>query len=447
MKIMKKRTMFTMMTAAAITAAMMSGTMSASAVATFPASEDSKGVVALETSDNQLTFHKDIMIHNDIANAVVYGPNITYTYSAAPATVGAGTTVKDDKGNSTHVKQGVSDSVSFTDPEAEFTSESSVTLAGGKYIATDGVTLAVALDKFSSAGIYRYEITETVDAADLTAASITRDSTNYSAKRYLDVYIKNGTSGLEVAGYVMFHASESDISFDASTNPKVNTQNKTDGFDADDNSTTSSSTQNGGNMADHYYTYNYEVDKTIKGDLADKLHEFPFTIQANGAAATPFTVEAAGHAHISGDATTGAVNTALNATIADGGSVKLIGLPADVTIAVTETNDTGDEYKSYIQNPAKDSEASKHTLGTADTNKTYGFTAENLTNYSDNKTSAPAKLTTWGEKTTFTNTLDSISPTGVVMMVAPYAIMLAAAGFFILVFLKNRRKDESAGTI
>ena len=82
---MKKRTMFTMMTAAAITAAMMSSTMSASAASMADATKGVLTVDANTTEPNKLTFTKDIVIHNEKADATVYGPAITYTYEIAKA--------------------------------------------------------------------------------------------------------------------------------------------------------------------------------------------------------------------------------------------------------------------------------------------------------------------------------------------------------------------------
>ena len=235
----------------------------------------------------------------------------------------------------------------------------------------------------------------------------------------------------------MFHDSDSTISFDAAANPKVNVEKKTDGYDADDDTTTSSSTQNGGNMADHYYTYNYDLKKVIAGDLADKTHQFAFAIDTSGAAATYAVTKSATNATAPA---TGTVGTPLPVSLADQGTVKLIGLPANTTVLVTETNNTSDKYKTDIAFPTV-------AQATVDKNGTIAFDQTDLTNYGTNQKTQPTKTPALGTQTTFTNTLDSISPTGVVMMVAPYAIMLAAAGFFILVFLKNRRKDESAGTI
>lgn len=442
---MKKRTMFTMLTAAAITAAMMSSTMSASAASMADATKGVLKVDANTTEPNKLTFTKDIVIHNEKADATVYGPGITYTYDVAPAAGGA--TVKDSAANVAVVKQGVADGVTFTanKDKAVFTNTETFTMSDGKYVASKELELSIDLDKFTSAGIYRYEISESTAANAITDASIYRDE-QYSAKRYLDVYIRNTTDGLEVYGYVMFH-DEASTSFDGTDSTNGKTEKKTDGYDASDDSGDSTSTQNGGDMADHYYTYNYELEKVVEGALGDKAHPFPFEITTAGYAAN-YKVETTGTL-VSG-VTDGAatVGQKVEVKLTNGQNITLIGLPADVTISTKETNDTADTYKVKAVTPAIE-EASKPA------NQTASFEAKNLTTYAAEMAKATRVAPTRNAedfgaaaaKNTFTNTLDSISPTGVVMMVAPYAIMLAAAGFFILVFLKNRRKDESAGTI
>ena len=446
MKIMKKRTMFTMLTAAAITAAMMSSTMSASAASMADATEGVLTVDANTTEPNKLTFTKDIVIHNEKADATVYGPGITYTYEIAKAAGGA--TVKDSAGNVAVVKQGVDNGVTFTTNknQAVFANTETFTMSEGKYVASKELELSIDLDQFTSAGIYRYEISESTDDNAITGASIYRDE-NYSDKRYLDVYIRNTTDGkLEVYGYVMFHDGAS-TSFDGSVSTNGNTEKKTDGYDASDDSGSGTGTQDGGDMADHYYTYNYELEKVVAGALGDKAHPFPFEITTAGYAAN-YKVETTGTL-VSG-VTDGAatVGQKVEVKLANGQNITLIGLPADVTISTKETNDTADTYKVKAVTPAIE-ETSKPA------NQTASFEAKKLTTYAAEMAKATRVAPTRNAddfgaaaaKNTFTNTLDSISPTGVVMMVAPYAIMLAAAGFFILVFLKNRRKDESAGTI
>ena len=49
--------------------------------------------------------------------------------------------------------------------------------------------------------------------------------------------------------------------------------------------------------------------------------------------------------------------------------------------------------------------------------------------------------------TKFTNKLDDMSPTGVILTAAPYAIMLGVALFFIALYMRNKKKDESENTI
>lgn len=426
---MKKKTMFTMLTAAAITTALLSNAMTA-----FAANMNNASNGVLTTNENTLTFQKDIVVHNeDTSVTSVYGPTVSYTYAIAAAEVGTETSIKDSGGNVSHVKAGIPAAVSFTDNQAEFTT-AAVALTGGDGVVSDDVALSFTPSAFGAAGIYRYKITET--HGDLTAACITR-SAHYSADRYLDVYVENDAGGeLKISAYVMFHDADT-TSFDATDNTSGNTEKKTDGYDADDDSTSTDPT-GGGDMADHYYTYNYSLKKEITGGLADKTHQFPFTIETTGFVTT-YSVEKSAQNATAPE--TGTVGTDLSVALANDGTVRLVGLPANATVKVTETNDTPDTYKTSAANPTV-------AQASVESGRTLGFDAAvNLTDYATNQTAEPGKDTALGTETVFTNELASISPTGVVLAVAPYAIMLAAAAFFILMFAKNRKKDESVGTI
>ncbi|MCR5110016.1 MAG: QVPTGV class sortase B protein-sorting domain-containing protein [Ruminococcus sp.] len=463
---MKKRSMITMISAAAMTLTMAGMTSMNAMAVTMP--DNSKGVVVSSTTSgdySSLTFKKDIVVHNEDTNysGNVIGPVIKYNYQIAPVTV-TSAKVKDASGNEQNVTSGVANAVSFTstgaDNQAVFNG-ASVQLTGGKATVSDNVTVVVDATKFAGAGIYRYKITESVDTTTpIDGAGVTRDTDKYSDDRYLDIYVQNGTSGLEVYAYVMFHSSTAtpgDTSFAeaTSTDPAVNVDQKTIGYDGDDTSSSSSTTPGfddpvQGDMADHYYTFNYTLTKSITGTLADKTHKFPFQIEVSSeigksksskeyaitktgepTAPDTFTLDADGKATI-GDLT----NTKL--AIADAQAVTLYGLPVDATVKVTEKNDTDDKYKSNYQNTTGDASAVTDVAKDG----TYGFSsALNLTDYASNNNTKTKPNT---EDTTFTNNLPAVSPTGVAMAVAPFAIMGGAAVGFVLLASRNRKKDESA---
>ena len=127
-----------------------------------------------------------------------------------------------------------------------------------------------------------------------------------------------------------------------------------------------------------------------------------------------------------------AISGGWSAKIADGASIQYVGIPAGTRISITETNDvTGAVYRVETSGADKELEG------------------ENI--YKD-ATSSAAGITigeTAGQKVdanrdvTFTNTLQQISPTGVVLRVAPYILMLAA-GVVLLVIARRRRTANEA---
>jgi hypothetical protein len=231
------------------------------------------------------------------------------------------------------------------------------------------------------------------------------------------------------------------------------TGNKTDGYDSDDQTNESSSigtsTQD---MADHYYTYNYDVTKEINGALADKTHQFPFTVntsQPEGSTAGQTFFVTKNKTAIDDDASTGTIAQDVSQTLANGETLYLIGLAANTSITkVMEENDTADTYQSVAENPLVQSKsvAANATFGFDSTAADATVTPYALTNYAEDTNSKPTANSAITD-TKFTNSLEDISPTGVVLTVAPYAIMLGIAVFFVAVFIRNKKKDEYENTI
>ena len=422
-----------MLSVLAVSATMLTANLTANA-ANMSSAEN--GV--LVTSDTSLTFTKDIVVHNEENVASIYGPTITYNYSIAPYEVTNADTITDSEGKTVKAKTGITGGVSLTDNTAVFTSTEPINLENGKKVISDNLVAAVDLTKFEAAGVYRYKITETPEAGGLAAADIIRDTDNYSADRYLDVYIKNGDSGLEVSAFVMFHKGDSEsMTIDGKDNTTT-TLKKTTGYDSGDNNGSGSSDSDDGNMADKYYTYNYTVKKNITGTLADKKHEFPFTVKttASGKAGQKFFVK-----KNDADAPLGTIGTDVKPGLADGDTLKLIGLPASATVAVSETNDTIDSYKGSAVKPNITAKLLDETNG-----KTLGFNATALTDYTSSSKDEPTKNADI-TGTEFTNALEEMSPTGVILTYIPYAIMLGAALLFIAMFIRNKKKDEYENTI
>lgn len=459
MKIMKKTRLFSMLSAAAVTTAMLTTGLTAGAV-TMP-TDGVMNITSTTEAPNTILFYKDIVIHNEEKLngeyvTQVYGPSITYEYEIAPAQGAELSTITDANGKTVTAKKGPDNGVKMQEGNktAVFTSKV-IKLTNGVGTDTDSVGLKVDPDSFTGAGVYRYKITEKDSGGARKNASITRDETKYSAERYLDVYVKNGTDGLEITGYVMFHKGNSETTpmVINGTTENNTTGNKTDGYDSDDQTNESSSSGTSTqDMADHYYTYNYDVTKEITGALADKTHQFPFTVntsQPEGSTAGKTFYVTKNETAIDDDASTGTITQDVSQNLADGETLYLIGLAANTSITkVMEENDTADTYKSVAENPLVQSKsvAANATFGFDSTAADATVTPYALTNYAEDTNSKPTANSAITD-TKFTNSLEDISPTGVVLTVAPYAIMLGIAVFFVAVFIRNKKKDEYENTI
>ncbi len=443
---MKKTTLVSLIASFAVTATMLTAGFPAYAVSMTDATNGVLTVSDTETAPNTLTFTKEIAVFNDDAENVnsVYGPTITYNYKIEPYTVSASDTVTDANGVTVAAKSGIDEGVTLTDAVARFVSES-VELDNGMAVIHDDLTASVNLAVFETAGagagIYRYKITEALSDDARESAGVTRDSDNYSRIRYLDVYLKNTDDGLAVSAYVMFHVGSNEsttIDGTEEATAATDTQKKTTGYDSGDNNGEAPSTNGDGNMGDKYYTYNYEVEKEITGSLADKTHKFQFLIETTASANAGQKFNIIKPETPANTTEEGEIGTNISVDLADGDKIRITGLPATATVKVTETNNTADTYKTTI-------EGQNVTDATVASGATIGFDAKALTNYTVEGKTKPDQ-TAGLDSTKFINKLEDISPTGVILTVAPYAFMLGAACFFIALYLKNKKREE-AGTM
>ena len=452
--------------------------------------------------DNKaIMIEKDIVAYNP-DESYIYGPYISYTYTITAGTANVSVTdaTTDHSsgvssvatthegiiaGLSVNGTTGTTGTISWTN--ADILEASAAGTANKKYLTLDfsGVV-------FTEPGIYRYTITETEHTdAEYTAAGVTESSGSHI--RYLDVYVMrsdnfdpthDGTTGHEyvagdwrVYGYVCVY-NDSTAIVDGDTNHAV----KTNGF--------APGTSDGGTTqitADEYHTYNLTLTKDLVGDSTMIAHQFPFAVAfdtTNGggtnnpingtfqliaetdgtySSLTTATV-AAGTATVNNTETTAAIEkvggavalasfaNAGNPKIADGnattgttaGKIKYIGIPNGVIASVTETNDNaGTTYTASVkEDDTTDAGTTLASVTITSTTGTMG-TSNNSASIDDGETATrTAAVSNNNVAIEFTNTLALISPTGLVLRFAPYALILLGGVALLIIAMKRKGHKE-----
>ena len=258
------------------------------------------------------------------------------------------------------------------------------------------------MTKFDAPGIYYYELTATVPQV----TGLQAKNETYIVK----VYVKNNANmtGYEISNVTMYKDAEYE-------NPE----------DADDSKI---GDLTGNDSAATYTAEALTLTKALAGDMANKSDVFGFTIviedpdvnkyasqvkySVNGVESEDpvvFTEE--------GVAT---VTVPANAGIGDKQSIIVYGVPTGADVTITEA-DKGYNNGHEITND-------------------YSTSWENATKAESNDKIATTEVE--DTKTVkVTNTKDAVTPTGIAMDIAPYALLvvIAAAGCF--VFLRKRNED------
>lgn len=169
-------------------------------------------------------------------------------------------------------------------------------------------------------------------------------------------------------------------------------------------------------------THDLTVTKNVTGKLGNRSKGFEFTIKitADGEGQKAGTkekyfVETTGTITSSSSSSTIEDDAELKVTLKDGEYVKIYGLSPKDTYSVTETDYTSDGYTTSYQ--VNDEKAIK------------GRVASNVMEKAD-------------KNITYTNDKDTTTPGGVIMTIAPYALMVVLAGAFAVVFLTRRNRAE-----
>ena len=202
--------------------------------------------------------------------------------------------------------------------------------------------------------------------------------------RDLYVYVTNGTDGLVVSNVVLTKTTE------------VNGEEKTD--------KTEEWVNDYGKNNDTIH--NVKVIKAVAGNQGNKDKLFDFKVGVTGAANEKYKVVYAETKNGATQEVTVESGAALiTISIKDTGYIQIYGLSAKDEYTIQEENYSGDGYTTTGNNVVA------------------------------NKTSVNVEKTV-------TNTKDIATPGGVIMTIAPYALMLVVAGAFAVVFLSRRNRAE-----
>lgn len=393
---------------------------------------------------NTVNIKKELISYNATSTSV-HAPAFTYVYTVTPATI-SNQTVTDETGDhasgsavTAPVNAGLTKGLTVNGGDAGTT-----TSAVGQLVFTNTNTLNssaagttntydIPLDfsgvTFKQPGVYRYKIDETLlphgnnEPTTYAGIDVEDGGTN---TLYLDVYVDGE---LKIYGYVCMSA-------DGNVDPDTDT--KTNGFVG----------VNKG--ADEYYTYDLVLSKDVVNDsYAESNVAFPFTVIFSNPQifTTTYTIT-----ETAGNGSTGISPAAASAPtwsgvakVKDGGAITYSGIPAGVDVDVYETNIVAGVTYTV---------ATSVNGGTAvtDNNVSWGTTPESATAqaaqkpaYESTKASVDTSMyannaagTTAKQTVAITNTLLLISPTGVVLRIAPYALILAAG--IVLLLISRRRK-------
>ena len=285
----------------------------------------------------------------------------------------------------------------------------------GSAILTGSFKLSIDPSKFTHAGVYKYVVKEEALATPIEGLDIDSNA------RYLYVYVENpenGETGMQVVGAVVKDATGKTDNF---TNTYLN------------NGTT--------DKVNELY-----ISKTVTGQLGSKSEEFAFTIiissnvgvtGAEGTAEQYYAVvekwDTKGSADTSDDewvtdtqaagTTAGVITlnsglTPNNFKLKDNQRLHIYGLSDHDQYTIVETAAGQNGYTTSVDAGIGNDPSTDNKTVTGDVDPTGSI-----------------------QNIVYTNRRDSVTPTGVLLNVAPYALMviIAAAGCF--VFLRKRRDD------
>ena len=369
-------------------------------------------------------------VHTD---GMTLAPDTTFNFTVKPATESSDYTYNgvDNKQHTEKTKKGIDGAVTvkgatFAPVEKDFGKKG----YGDKHYYFDSnIEIKVNDNAFTDTGVYEYSLEE--NNGEYEGIYYTK------AKFKIYVYIYNDKNGVRQEPVVtVVRVADANGN---KVNDKVEIINNNYGWEKpknpDPNTPPTPDTppvtpdipETPGTPDEYDSTHEVNIRKNVSGAFADKTKDsFEFYITVTPANRKgvnnneKYNIEAINNAGLNGQKSVTAGTESHKIDIKDTDGVRITGLTKGDLVTVREGEN------SYTMTVAEGMEQAKNTYVT---NLTYtGFTSK----FNVIKDDAEVEVK---------NTKDGVTPTGIVMNVAPYAMMLAVAGGLGVVFM-NRKKEE-----
>ena len=192
--------------------------------------------------------------------------------------------------------------------------------------------------------------------------------------------------------------------------------------------------------------------------MGDTSHDFPFAASINNNAANNNGENIKFFSGKDSSTLTETTEIDLSFTLHSDEIYYIRGLSPKALVSYTETNDTNETYTVKIDGRSgSEGEYSDFTKDTDwvadDENKTYTLKEAAITNYDTlNQTGENATVANRGEINThgnvrYTNTLNAVSPTGIVLRFAPFILIAVFGVIFFIASRKTGDKKKDADII
>lgn len=387
-------------------------------------------------------------------------PNVAATYKKGTTTISDGTnTILVEPGQAAQITGGTEKTAEFK--ADTYTMPTAVITAPDVQTFTKTVSFSFDTTKFTKAGVYRFVITESLpegankddveDTGGKGENGAGQQDVPYQRERFLDVYVRSkdtaGAITYEIYGYVM-HSGDTDKDNNATGNKWA--LHKNSGFDGGKQKGNGKLTPQGYTK---YTPRKVKIKKKISGLVpTDTL--FPFTIQLlHGGATTAandnkdmeIKVKYPGFTPTAPNAYQIMSVDDFNAAVRNlkhDDEVEIIGLPKSTTVVVKEQN------KNFVGAVKSDLTGYK-SIDLIDANKDTSITVATKVLKPDATSTDPDSFSTEVSKPLTNNDLgllyhnhvDEITPTGVVLTVVPYAMMIFVSISMAIMFLTKRKEE------